>query len=1223
MTYNATNTKSVDLTGDLDNPPVSISGSSSTVGFSEPVTLWREDSASRAEPLPRVSKKRKSDEASASPRKRKEAERKEELVKRDQRENFDDFMDIDGPSNTALGPRRQTPAVEQSRNTSIQPSVEYPDLDDGIEEYQVTETTSRVEPRTRKGISRVPSVSGPFTASQISPNPTPYKADPRPVAASKPRSTVQVAASPLLKSESPSPRKLQKQQIQRTIRDSDDDEDEVLSDVEKQACCSPRASVKNSPRIANTPGISRIRDVPEFERVSPRMKDTRDSRPRVSSPLRPISRNVPSRQEIAPSPFHHDSPTKASSNSNPPSNRSSQQPPSTLTADERKLTSRYLAKPDLIATYYERVQNMFQQNSVISMEYVDRDEPAPKQLIEERKLLLDKKKAYLRLENLRQRHMSLVAEKKDIARQVYEHLDSGIDTSLQDERNMVLTADIRNLEREAGQLLRLSGAIEDGFGTGSDFDAEPAPPAASSKMSEVAPSTLGSAQIVLQTQIPPLSHKATLSSNQRVTQDSFARSSSRSGYMQNSASIPRQASPSPVRRTDPSRLFTGHEQNLGRSTMSNSPSRALKQPNFFRDPSPTDYDFDEDGFEALIQDEPGFYQDPKGKEPLVDIADDDYGDEDDEDILEFAQDLEKRQSGKQVAVNQTARNSASETAKRANSSKKNMYSTMDPAHASLLSHPWSKDVKKALRERFRLTGFRQNQLEAINATLSGKDAFILMPTGGGKSLCYQLPAVVTSGKTRGITIVISPLLSLMNDQVAHLKKLHIQAFLINGEKSDAERSHIFKTLKDPNASQYIQLLYLTPEMVGKSNALINILLALHQKKQLARFVIDEAHCVSQWGHDFRKDYKTLGNLRDKFPGVPFIALTATATANVKADCIHNLGMKGCEEYKQSFNRPNLYYEVRPKKGKGVVAAVLDSMVELIESKYRNQTGIVYAFSRDNCEDLAKDLCSKGIKSGHFHAGMLPEEKLRVQEEWQSGKLQVVVATIAFGMGIDKPDVRFVIHHTVPKTLEGYYQETGRAGRDGKPSGCYLYYGYQDTAKIKRMIDSSDDVSEEVKDTQRDLLAKMVQFCENRHDCRRANILSYFGENFDKEECQNNCDNCTSGAVFEQKDVSSYAQAALRIVQNIQNDNFTLLHAVDILRGAKNAKMGGANDHQKMAEYGAASDLPRGEVDRIFSRLNMENAVKEYSVFRKNGFPNQYVQVSKQIKRSWSTLTDNI
>lgn len=524
---------------------------------------------------------------------------------------------------------------------------------------------------------------------------------------------------------------------------------------------------------------------------------------------------------------------------------------------------------------------------------------------------------------------------------------------------------------------------------------------------------------------------------------------------------------------------------------------------------------------------------------------------------------------------------------------------------SHMQHPWSRDVKTAMRERFHLRGFRPNQLEAINATLSGKDTFVLMPTGGGKSLCYQLPSIVKSGKTRGVTVVISPLLSLMQDQVAHLQKLKIQALFINGEVTAAHRKLVMDSLRDPQVEKYIELLYITPEMITKSQALISALRDLYRRAKLARIVIDEAHCVSQWGHDFRPDYKALGDVRSQFAGIPVMALTATATENVKVDVIHNLGIVNCEVLTQSFNRPNLTYEVRSK---GKAKDVLESIADTIKTVYNNQSGIIYCLSRKNCESIAESLRKlHNIEAHHYHAGMDPTEKNTVQREWQAGKYNVIVATIAFGMGIDKPDVRFVIHHTIPKSLEGYYQETGRAGRDGKRSGCYLYYGYQDTSALKRMIDDGEG-SWEQKERQRQMLRTVVGFCENKSDCRRVQVLSYFNEPFKSEDCNGACDNCNSKSSFESKDFSSYAVVAIALVGRIEHQNVTLLHCVDVLRGSKTKKILDLG-HVNLREYGAASDLERGDVERLFYRLLSEDALAEKNVVNKRGFTSNYLRVS--------------
>ena len=594
--------------------------------------------------------------------------------------------------------------------------------------------------------------------------------------------------------------------------------------------------------------------------------------------------------------------------------------------------------------------------------------------------------------------------------------------------------------------------------------------------------------------------------------------------------------------------------------------------------------------------------------PLMVEDEDDYGqEEDDDEMLEVAEELENRDLRSNTVSDFQHRNVFAETSGnvvRTNSQKSRSQLPQVPTQLSHMQHKWSRDVKIAMKERFHLRGFRPNQLEAINATLGGKDAFVLMPTGGGKSLCYQLPAIVDSGRTNGVTVVISPLLSLMQDQVDHLQRLKIQALLINSEVTTEHRRLVMDSLRDPQPEKYIQLLYITPEMINKSQAVIQSFRDLHRRSKLARIVIDEAHCVSQWGHDFRPDYKMLGEVRQQFQGVPVMALTATATENVKVDVIHNLGIQKCEVFTQSFNRPNLTYEVRSK---GKAKDVLDSMATTINTFYKKQSGIIYCLSRQNCEKIAKKLREEySIEAHHYHAGMNPKEKRLVQGQWQAGKYQVIVATIAFGMGIDKPDVRFVIHHTIPKSLEGYYQETGRAGRDGKRSGCYLYYGYQDTSALKRMIDDGEG-SYEQKERQRKMLRNIVQFCENRSDCRRVQILNYFNESFRKEDCNAACDNCNSQSSFESQDFTDYAVAAIELVRMIERQKVTLLHCVDVLRGAKNKKITDLH-HTSLDQYGAGSNLERGDLERLFYRLLSEDALVEENVVNKAGFAVQYVHV---------------
>lgn len=585
---------------------------------------------------------------------------------------------------------------------------------------------------------------------------------------------------------------------------------------------------------------------------------------------------------------------------------------------------------------------------------------------------------------------------------------------------------------------------------------------------------------------------------------------------------------------------------------------------------------------------------------------------DDADMLAFAQDYESQQSGREQSprsrrVFSEASGNVGPPAKANSTSRKpptlptqTLPQSKAPAiPPALMKFPWSPDVQRMLKDRFRMKGFRQNQLEAINATLAGRDAFVLMPTGGGKSLCYQLPAVVRSGKTRGVTIVVSPLLSLMQDQVNHMKALGIQAVAFNSECSADYKRQVLSAFDQRTPENFIELLYVTPEMFNKNIKFNQALDNLYRNGKFARLVIDEAHCVSQWGHDFRPDYKTIGQNRKSFPNVPLMALTATATQNVIVDIKHNLDMKHCQVFSQSFNRPNLYYEVRPK---GSSANCIATITDLIHTHYAGKTGIVYTISRKQTETVAEKLTAQGITACHYHAGMPVPEKVAAQNLWQTGRVKVVVATIAFGMGIDKPDVRFVIHHGLPQSLEGYYQETGRAGRDGKPSDCILLYSKGDIRVLKNLIEKGEGALEQ-KERQLVMLNKVTAFCDNQSDCRRAEVLRYFGEDFSSAQCQKRCDNCKSNKVFEQKDFSACGRSAIQVVRCQRK--LTASQCADILLGKKYPD--GA-DQLSDDFFGDARGLMKHEVIRVIDKLLAEKAFTESNVVSKFGAATQYLKM---------------
>ncbi|KAK8624994.1 hypothetical protein V6N13_089878 [Hibiscus sabdariffa] len=505
---------------------------------------------------------------------------------------------------------------------------------------------------------------------------------------------------------------------------------------------------------------------------------------------------------------------------------------------------------------------------------------------------------------------------------------------------------------------------------------------------------------------------------------------------------------------------------------------------------------------------------------------------------------------------------------------------------------WTKKLEANNKKVFGNHSFRPNQREVINATMSGYDVFVLMPTGGGKSLTYQLPALICPG----ITLVISPLVSLIQDQIMHLLQANIPAAYLSANMDWSEQQEILREL----TSDYCKykLLYVTPEKVAKSDVLLRHLNILNTRDLLARIVIDEAHCVSQWGHDFRPDYQCLGILKQKFPKTPVLALTATATASVKEDVVQALGLINCIIFRQSFNRPNLQYSVIPKTKKCV-----EDIDKFIKENHFDECGIIYCLSRMDCEKVADKLQEYGHKAAFYHGNMDPAQRAFIQKQWSKDEINIICATVAFGMGINKPDVRFVIHHSLPKSIEGYHQECGRAGRDGQRSSCLLYYSYSDYIRVKHMISqgaaeqsplvtgySRFNNSGRILETNTENLLRMVSYCENDVDCRRLLQLLHFGEKFNSAHCQKTCDNCCKITSSVDKDVTNIAKQLVELVR-LTGQQFSSSHILEVYRGSL-SQFVKKHRHETLSLHGAGKHLAKGEASRIIHHLVVEEFLLE-------------------------------